>query len=92
MKEFNPSHSSLQHEICFIDFAHVSSLFLISNNGILASKSAIQQKKLSNLVKSNICMHDPSKVIFNFSKNELSDCEKTLLAEGLNFSLPLEYL
>ena len=31
-KEFNSSHSSLQHEISFIDFAHVSSLFLRSNN------------------------------------------------------------
>ena len=53
-KELNSSHSSLQHEISFIDFAHVSSLFLRSNNRILASKSNIQQKKLSNLVKSSI--------------------------------------
>ena len=91
-KEFNSSHSSLQHEISFIDFAHVSSLFLRSNNRILASKSAIQQKKLSNLVKSSISMHDPSKVIFNFSKYELPDCEKRLLAKDLNISLPLKYL
>ena len=41
-KEFNSSHSSLQHEISFIDFAHVSSLFLRSNNRILASTSATQ--------------------------------------------------
>ena len=39
-KEFDPSHSSLQHEISFIDFAHVSSLFLRSNNRILAFKRA----------------------------------------------------
>ena len=37
-------------------------------------------------------MHDPSKVIFNFSKCELSDCEKGLLAKGLDFSLPPKYL
>ena len=37
-------------------------------------------------------MHDPSKVIFNFSKYELSDCEKRLLAKGLNFSLPPKHL
>ena len=91
-KEFNSSHSSLQHQISFIDFAHVSSLFLRSNNRILASKSAIQQNKLSNLVKSSISMHDPSKVIFNFSKYELSDCEKRLLVKGLKFSLPPKYL
>ena len=65
-KEFNSTHSSLQHEISFNDFAHVSSLFLRSNNRILASKSATQHKKLSKLVKSNISIHDPSNVIFNF--------------------------
>ena len=65
-KEFNSSHSSLQHEISFIDFAHVSSFSLRSNDRILALKSATQQKKLSKLVKSNISMQDPSKVIFNF--------------------------
>ena len=37
-------------------------------------------------------MYDPSKVIFNRSKYELSDCEKRLLAKSLNFSLPPEYL
>ena len=48
-KEFNTSHSSLQHEISFIVFAYVSSLFVRSNNRILESKSVSQQKKLSNL-------------------------------------------
>ena len=40
-------------------------------------KSAAQQKKLSkSAIKSNISVEDPTKVIFNFSKYELSDCEK----------------
>ena len=52
-------------------------------------KSATQQKNLSKLVKCNISMHDPSKAIFNFSKH---DCEKNLLAKGLNFILPPKYL
>ena len=44
-KDFNSNHSSVQHEIIsFIEFAHVSSLFVRSNNKILASKSSIQQK------------------------------------------------
>ena len=43
-QEFNSSHSSLQHEIGFIDFAQVSSFFLRNNNRLLASKSATQQK------------------------------------------------
>ena len=50
-EKLNYSHSSLQHEISFIDFAHVSSLYLRSNNRILASKSATKQEKLSKLVK-----------------------------------------
>ena len=66
-KEFNSTHSSLQQNISFINFAHVSSLFLRSNNRMLASESATQQKKLN--------VQDPSKVIFNFSNYELSDCE-----------------
>ena len=37
-------------------------------------------------------MQDPGKATFNFSKYELSDCEKRLLAKGLNFSLPPKYL
>ena len=37
-------------------------------------------------------MHDPNKVIFNFSEYKLSDCKKRLLAKGLNFSLPPKYL
>ena len=37
-------------------------------------------------------MHDPSKVIFNFSKYELSDCENRLLVKGLNFNLPPKHL
>ena len=87
-KEFNSSYSALQHEISFINIAHVSSLFLRSNNKILASKCATQQKKLSKLVKSNISIQDPSKAIFNFSKYELSNCEKRLFSKGLVFSLP----
>ena len=41
-KEFNSSHSSLQHEISVIGFAHVSSLFLRNNNRILTLKSATE--------------------------------------------------
>ena len=87
-EEFNSSHLSLQHEISFIDFAHVSSLFLRSNNRILALESTTQQKMLSKWVKSIISVQDPSKVIFNFSKYELSDCGKRLFVKGLNFILP----
>ena len=33
-------------------------------------------------------LHDFGKVIFNFSRNKLSDDEKSLLCKGLNFAIP----
>ena len=86
----------MQHEISFIGFAHVSSLFLRRHNRILASKSANQQKKLSKLDQLNLTSHisvqDSSKIIFNCSKYEPPDCEKRLLAKGLTFRLAQKYL
>ena len=35
---------------------------------------------------------NPEKVIFNFSKYVLSDCEKSLFNKGLNFSIPCKKL
>ena len=66
-KELNSSHSSLQHEIIFIDFTYVSSLFLGSNKRI-----ATPQKNLSKLIKSNISVQDPSNVILKFSMYNLN--------------------
>ena len=37
-------------------------------------------------------LHDPEKVIFNFSSLELSVDEKLLLCEDLNFSIPPKQL
>ena len=37
-------------------------------------------------------MQNPEKVIFNFSKYVLSNCEKSLLTKGLNFSIPCKKL
>ena len=48
------------------------------------------RKKFGKLVKSNISMYDPSKIIFQ-SMNYLS-VKKRLLGKGLSFSSPLKYL
>ena len=58
----------------------------------LKSNSAAQQKKFCNLLKEKRSTQNPEKVIFNFSKYVLSDCEKSLLPEGLNFSIPCKKL
>ena len=54
----------MQHEISFIDFAHVSSL-LISNNRV---KKWYTPKELSEFGKSNISVVNLRRVIFAFSK------------------------
>ena len=89
-KEFNSIPSLLQHETSFIDFAQISSLFLKSNNKMLTSKSAAQQK--GKLIEFKISMQDPNKIMFKFSKYELSDCLKRLLAKCLNFRLSPKHL
>ena len=89
-KEFNSIPSLLQHETSFIDLAQINSLFLKSNNKMLTSKSAAQQK--GKLIEFKISMQDPNKVMFKFSKYELSDCLKRLLAKCLNFRLSPKHL
>ena len=63
-----------------------------SNHLKLKSKSVVQQQKFYNLLKEKRYTQDPEKVIFNFSKYVLSDCEKSLLTKGLNFSIPCKKL
>ena len=76
----------------FIDFAHICSLFLISNDRSLEKHDKIQQKEFSGLLKECSPRNDPEKVTFNLSKVTLSESEKVLLSKSLNFSLPLKQL
>ena len=59
-----------------------------SNNLKLKSNSVVQQKKFHNLLQEKSSTKDPEKVILNFSKHILWDCEKSLLTKGLNFGIP----
>ena len=57
----------------------------------------MQNKKLSNFVLENSnliseMLHDPEKVIFDFSSHEFSDDEKLLLCKGLKFAIPSKRL
>ena len=67
LKEFDFLHSTLQVEISFIDFAHVRSLFLGSNDKVLKQKSTIQQTKFNNLLKDKKLQHEPEKIILSYS-------------------------
>ena len=71
-----------------IDYAHICSIFLISNDKVVTKQKDIQDHKIIGLIKGQGKSIDPEKVIFNFSSYVLSDNDKSLLSKGLNFSLP----
>ena len=43
---------------------------------------------LNNFYDKSVTSHDADKVIFNFSSHALTDHEKSILSEGLNFAIP----
>ena len=63
-----------------------------SNDLKFKSNSVFQQKKFYNLFKEKRSTQNLEKVIFNFSKYVLSDCEESVLAKGSNFSIPCKKL
>ena len=69
-----------------IDYAHICSIFLISNDKILTKQKDIEDRKIIGLIKGKGT--DPESVIFNFSSYVLSVNDKSLLPKGLNVSLP----
>ena len=77
----------------FIDYVHVVTKYLVSNDKNIYKICKSQGKKLHNLFLNNsyhnsVTSHDPDKVIFNFSGHVLSTTEKSLLSKGLNFAIP----
>ena len=88
-KRFNQLSDTLRNKLSIIDFAHISSKFLIKNNRLLTRTRLIQEKKLIKLgMQTATETNDPEKVIFNFSSRVLTNHEKSLLAKGLNLSVP----
>ena len=73
-----------------VDFTHIISLFSKSNDATLSKCKDLQKKKLYKLgyFERDKETNDPDQVIHNFSAYQLSDEEKSLLAKGLNFSIP----
>ena len=77
----------------FIDYVHVITKFLVSNDKNIYKICKNQGKKLHNLLLNNsyhnsVTFHDPDKVIFNFLCHVLNTTEKSLLNKGLNFAIP----
>ena len=68
------------------------SLLLVPNDKSVLHHDNIQKRKLKNFLEillKNVIndSHDPDKVIFHFSSDELSDVEKSVLCKSLNFSV-----
>ena len=84
--------NNLYNQISFIDYEHVVTKFLVSNNKNISKIHKNQGKKLHNLFLNNsynsVTSYDPDKVIFNFSGDVLNTTEKSLLSKGLNFGIP----
>ena len=88
-KKMSQLKIKLRAKLKFIDFIHISSKFLNRNNHGLNRIRLIQEKKLFNLgMRTAAETNDPEKVIFNFSSHTLTASEKSLLAKGLNLSIP----
>ena len=94
MFEYDPIKQELQYQLSPIDFMHVTSSFLVSNDKAIRNDK-IHGRKLRNLIpniheKSIIdsVSHNPNKVIYNFSNYHLTDSDKSLLIKGLNFAIP----
>ena len=80
-KEFSFLRKELQAVLNCIDFAHICSLFPSGNDSSIKIHEDIQGNKFNKLLK------DPEKVIYNYSNISLSDAGKSLLLEGLKFSI-----
>ena len=95
MFEYDHIKQKLQHQLLPIDFMHVWSLFLISNDKANRKNDKIYDRKIQKLspniheksIIDNVS-HDPNKVIYNFSNYHLTDSDKSLLIKGLNFAIP----
>ena len=89
LKQCEQMNKRIRETIRFIDFVHIHNLFSTKNDRIMDKIRLTQEKKLVNLgLQTAHETNDPEKVIFNFSNRVLSPFEKTLLAKGLNLSIP----
>ena len=84
--------TEIKQQVNPIDFAHISSIFLICNDKYIRKCKEVQDRKILQLGKNSLSRNNPDKVIHNFSSVTLSDRDKYLLSKGLNFALPPAFL
>ena len=81
----------LQSVVNFGDWIHVSNNFISCSIKTIRKVEDVQCYKLVELMGSKL-HHNPNKIIHNFSSDQLSEVEKSLLCKGLNFAIPLKKL
>ena len=79
--------NDLQFSLNFIDFAHISAIFLSSNDSLLKTHDSIQQIKFNKLLTECKPKQDAEKIFFHFSNVSLMEAEKSLLVKDLSFPL-----
>ena len=79
--------NELMRTLSLVDFTHIISLFLRSNDATLTKCQKVHKKKLYNLgyFERDKETNDPEQVIHNFSSYELSRRERALLEQGGGF-------
>ena len=85
--------NDLKCVLSFIDFIHITTAFLTSNNKNILKYRKVQGKKISKLCFYNsyyesLTSHDREKVLFKFFNYSLLEQEKSLLSRVLNFVIP----
>ena len=78
--EFEVVRNSIKKTVSLFDSTHLSCLFLVGNHSKLVKIKKVHCKKMHALGKcSSIEIHDPDKVIFNYSFQKLSNVQKNVL-------------
>ena len=72
----------------YFDFIYITSLFLESNKLAVEKIEVKQNIKLAKPINYEDNMHDPKKLIHNFSSHVLTPDQESLLMKGLKCALP----
>ena len=93
VNELSSVKSNLLRILNFLDFNHVCIIIISNNKKSILKCKYTHKKKLSDLISGyevNLTrfLHDPNKVIFNFSSHVLTEDEKSLLCKGPRFCIP----
>ena len=88
-KEVIDLKKCIKNNLSIIDFAHICCLFLVGYCKKITKVKETHCKKLKNLGLTSVeISHNSDKIIINYSSCQLSDTEKTVLTNDLNFAMP----